>query len=174
MNYENLVRSLREQEKYGWNGWIGTLLRLSTVAITDLLVYKKAIDRMGPFGRLFIQYRGDPRGATGRPGTPEDMEDLIAIMPALEDIDGGRWRPIQEDVLRDLFSQVKELKEDRDSDVSLIEKILKFYPGGDFCSYCEKCWTDKCHEGETGICDPVYRRGGVKGNEEIHEKTSDG
>lgn len=37
-------------------------------AITDLLKYKDAIDRMGRFGTMFVQYSGDPRGVIGEIG----------------------------------------------------------------------------------------------------------
>lgn len=82
-------------------------------AITDLLRYKEAIERMGEFGKLFISYSGDPRGPIGTSGV-SNPEEEIAIMPILEDVDGGKWRPVKADILRDLFRRIETAKAERD------------------------------------------------------------
>ena len=91
-------------------------------AITDLLAraeaaekqfytYKDVIDRMGSFGRLFVPYKGDPRGPIGRAGS-STLEEEAVIMSVLTHVDGGKWRPVKEDVLRDLFSHIYAAKRD--------------------------------------------------------------
>lgn len=74
-------------------------------AITELLPYKEAIDKLGAFGALFLAYNGDPRGPIGRAGNePVDQEALF--MDVVTDVDGGVWRPVQESVLQDLLKQL--------------------------------------------------------------------
>lgn len=76
-------------------------------AITDLLKYKDAIDRMGFFGTLFVMYAGDPRGPIGRCGD-KSLEEEAETMPVITDVDGGRWRTVNENVLRDLIARMQE------------------------------------------------------------------
>lgn len=72
--------------------------------------YRRAIERMGQFGELFVEYDGDPRGPVGRAGGIS-IEDEAQIMPVITDVDGGRWRPVQEEVLQDLLKQFDYWKE---------------------------------------------------------------
>lgn len=72
--------------------------------------YRRAIERMGQFGELFVEYKGDPRGPMGRAGGMSISEEA-QTMPVITDVDGGRWRPVQEEVLQDLLKQFDYWKE---------------------------------------------------------------
>lgn len=90
--------------------------------------YRRAIERMGRFGELFVEYKGDPRGPMGRAGGIS-IEDEAQTMPVLTDVDGGQWRPVQEEVLQDLLKQLGYWKEQslkaRCEKQRLIEKAEK-------------------------------------------------
>lgn len=75
-----------------------------------LLKYKKAIERMGKFGQLFVEYEGCPRGPMGRLCCNTIQEEALA-MDMLTDIDGGKWRPINEEVLQEIISKLNKRKE---------------------------------------------------------------
>lgn len=64
------------------------------------------LERLGEFGRLFIDYVGCPRGAMGRMGAP--LTEELLSMPVLTDVDGGRWRPVNEDALQEAIALLKE------------------------------------------------------------------
>lgn len=78
------------------------VIREAAQRLEELLKYKAAIDRMGEFGQLFVEYEGCPRGAMGRMGDATIQEEALA-MDMLTDVDMGRWRPVNEDVLQDLL-----------------------------------------------------------------------
>lgn len=67
--------------------------------------YRRAIERMGRFGQLFVEYKGDPRGPMGRAGGMSIAEEA-QIMLVITDVDGGAWRPVQEEVLQELLKQL--------------------------------------------------------------------
>lgn len=71
--------------------------------------YRKAIQRLGTFGGLFVEYSGDPRGPKGVPGTGT-LEDWLLSMPVLTDVDGGKWRPVQEEALEELLKRYRALE----------------------------------------------------------------
>lgn len=68
--------------------------------------YMKAIERQGGFGRLFVDYDGCPRGPMGRMAGVSLVEEAL-YMPEIVDVDGGRWIPVQADVLHELCEQAK-------------------------------------------------------------------
>ena len=68
---------------------------------------KAAIERQGWFGELFLEYTGDPRGAMGRYCGP--LEKEVLTMPVIQDVDGGRWIPVNADALHELVEQFKAL-----------------------------------------------------------------
>lgn len=72
--------------------------------------YRRAIERLGRFGELFVEYKGDPRGPMGRAGGMSIAEEA-QIMPVITDVDGGVWRPVQEEVLQELLKQLDYWKE---------------------------------------------------------------
>ena len=72
--------------------------------------YRSALDRLGEFGRLFLGYEGDPRGPAGRPAA-QGLKAEILAMPVITDVDGGRWRPVNEDALQELLAKMDELVE---------------------------------------------------------------
>ena len=71
--------------------------------------YQKAIQRLETFGNLFVEYSGDPRGPKGVPGTGK-LEDWILSVPVLTDVDGGKWRPVQEEALEELLKRYRALE----------------------------------------------------------------
>ena len=71
-------------------------------------IYKKAIDSMGQFGKLFLDYKGCPRGAVGRACIP--IEEEVLLMPMIKDVDGGKWIPVNADALYELLENYKRLK----------------------------------------------------------------
>ena len=76
----------------------------------DLLKYKEAVERMGDFGKLFVSYAGDPRGPMGRAGD-WDIAKAALSQPVITDVDGGKWRPVNEDVMQELIRQLDWWKE---------------------------------------------------------------
>ena len=74
---------------------------------TNYTKYKDAIQRMGEFGLLFIEYSGCPRGPIGRYGGP--LEKEIMSMGIIKDVDGGEWVPVNKDALVELVGRYKVL-----------------------------------------------------------------
>ena len=72
----------------------------------DVLI--NAFHRLGEFGKLFVDYRGCPRGAMGRSCLP--IEDEVLQMPAIIDVDGGVWIPVNSEALHELVDEYKQLK----------------------------------------------------------------
>ena len=70
---------------------------------TNFTKYKDAIQRMGKFGLLFVEYSGCDRGAVGRYGGP--LEKEIMIMGVIKDVDGGEWVPVNKDALVELVGR---------------------------------------------------------------------
>lgn len=75
----------------------------------DCTKYKDAIERMGEFGRLFVEYSGCPRGAVGRYCGP--LEKEIMSMGVIKDVDGGEWVPVNKDELVELVGRYHLLAE---------------------------------------------------------------
>lgn len=73
--------------------------------IAEIKLKAEALDSMGEFGKLFIPYKGCPRGAPGRQCAPviEELQREAVIT----DVDGGRWRPVNEDALREAVALLK-------------------------------------------------------------------
>ena len=67
---------------------------------------RAVLERLGEFGRLFIDYVGYPRGAMGRMEAP--LTEELLSMPVLTDVDGGRWRPVNENSLQEAIALLKE------------------------------------------------------------------
>ena len=113
MNYEKLLKDCTTRaEVYRECGaaWNLTHEENCAIAITDLLRYKDAIERMGEFGKLFLSYTGDPRGPVGRAGGADITEEVL-LRPVITDVDGGQWRPVNEEALQDLLRQLDWWKE---------------------------------------------------------------
>ena len=62
---------------------------------------QNAMNRLGEFGKLFMDYAGCPRGPMGRMAGVSLVDEALS-MPEIVDVDGGRWVPVQADVLREL------------------------------------------------------------------------
>lgn len=111
-----------------------TIAQLAATAITHLIQYKDAIDRMGEFGKLFLQYSGDPRGMIGEAGhveagdVVERAKECVMHYETITDVDGNVWRPVLEDKLQFLICCMTELAEkaesERDAAVSLCGKLI--------------------------------------------------
>ena len=70
---------------------------------TNYTKYKDAIQRMGKFGLLFVEYSGCDRGTIGRYGGP--LEKEIMSMGVIKDVDGGEWVPVNKDALVELVGR---------------------------------------------------------------------
>lgn len=73
------------------------------------------LDRLGDFGKLFMDYTGCPRGAMGRACMP--IEEEVLQMKPITDVDGGRWIPVNADALHELVKKYASL---RDSAVPVV------------------------------------------------------
>ena len=102
------------------------------IALKNALKNQKAMDRLGEFGELFIDYSGDPRGPIGRAGA-SSLEQEALYMDVIKDVDGGEWRPVQEDVLQDILKELPEHVE--------FEKKVIFYDNTEGITIwcCPKC-----------------------------------
>lgn len=99
------------------------VIREAAQRLEELLKYKAAIDRMGEFGQLFVEYEGCPRGAMGRMGDATIQEEALA-MDMLTDVDMGRWRPVNEDVLQDLLRKaVIETGKEQNGEPLILEQL---------------------------------------------------
>lgn len=80
-------------------------------AEAELGRYREAMERLGEFGTLFLDYWGCPRGAVGRMGAPLDEE--VLHMPVLCDVDGGEWVPVPKDALLEMVEEWRRLSAER-------------------------------------------------------------
>lgn len=109
-DYKNMVENLRMPTWWDLESTEATLLDDAADVIEDLLKYKEAIGRLGDFGKLFMSYTGDPRGPMGRSGERDIAKEALS-QPVITDVDGGKWRPVSEEVLQDLIKQFDWWKE---------------------------------------------------------------
>ena len=94
----------RNNDKFEWRGVIG---EPQNPQKNDAL--QGAMDRLGMFGQLFVDYAGCPHGPMGRMAGVSLVDEALS-MDVLVDVDGGRWIPVQADVLRELCEQVQSGK----------------------------------------------------------------
>lgn len=71
---------------------------------------QKAMDRLGKFGKLFLDYRGCPMGHKGEP-CGVSLEEAVFQMPELQDVEGDRWVPVLADQLHRLGDRAKLAQE---------------------------------------------------------------
>lgn len=81
---------------------VGTLM---IDAAERLEILQNAMNRLGEFGKLFMDYEGCPRGLMGRMAGVSLVDEALS-MPEIVDVDGERWIPVQADVLHELCEQV--------------------------------------------------------------------
>lgn len=86
--------------------------------------YKDAVERMGNFGRLFVQYSGDPRGQMGHRGNRNDEIEDATMFSTIEDVEGDVWRPVLERVLQSLIQRTKKAEQERDAAIADIKHIV--------------------------------------------------
>lgn len=84
---------------------VGTLMIDAAERLESL---QNAMNRLGKFGKLFMDYNGCPRGPMGRMAGVSLVDEALS-MPEIVDVDGGRWIPVQADVLRELCEQAKSV-----------------------------------------------------------------
>lgn len=77
---------------------VGTLMIDAAERLERL---QDTMNRLGEFGKLFANYNGCPRGPMGRMGGVSLIDEALS-MPEIVDVDGGRWIPVQADVLHEL------------------------------------------------------------------------
>ena len=77
--------------------------------ITYIERLEATLDRLGDFGKLFADYTGCPRGATGRAALP--IEEEVLAMKPIRDVDNGEWIPVNADALRELVAKYKQLRD---------------------------------------------------------------
>ena len=90
----------------------------------ELNQYKDAVERMGNFGRLFVQYSGDPRGQMGHRGNRNDEIENATMFSTIEDVEGDVWRPVLERVLQSLIQRTKKAEQERDAAIADIKHIV--------------------------------------------------
>lgn len=71
--------------------------------------YERALQRLGSFGKLFVDYEGCPRGMVGRAMLP--IEEEVLLMPEIIDVDDGRWIPVNSEALKELVEKYQNLKQ---------------------------------------------------------------
>lgn len=119
------------------------VIREAAQRLEELLKYKTAIDRMGEFGQLFVEYEGCPRGAMGRMCDATIQEEALA-MDMLTDVDMGRWRPVNEDVLQDLLAELKRVEAKRKeyqlraAKADMERANIQAFVVTEYCPHCEK------------------------------------
>ena len=74
----------------------------------DKEALENAFHRLGAFGKLFVDYKGCPRGAMGRACVP--IEEEVLLMSPIIDVDNGKWIPVNADALYQLVEEYKQLK----------------------------------------------------------------
>lgn len=74
----------------------------------DKEALENAFHRLGAFGKLFVDYKGCPRGAMGRACVP--IEEEVLQMQPVVDADGGIWIPVNAEALHQLVEEYKQLK----------------------------------------------------------------
>lgn len=84
----------------------GSEERMSEERMISAEECKAAIERQGKFGKLFVEYRGCPRGHIGH-SFGITLEDEALLMPAITDVDGNEWIPVQKDVLLEILDRCK-------------------------------------------------------------------
>lgn len=112
------------------------------------------VEKLGKWGKLFVPYKGCPRGHVGRMGLPATLEDEALYWGVITDVDGGRWVPVVEGVLRELIAKSKAITRMMANEVRLIdayalEKDMRAY--ADNKAYCGHI------ELANGICKAVGR-----------------
>ena len=95
-------------------------------ALARIEQLEAALDRLGEFGKLFVDYKGCPRGAVGRLAAP--IEEEVVAMKLITDVDGGKWIPVNADALHDLVKKYNRLE-------AQIE-LMKLQMHGD-CGVCK-------------------------------------
>ena len=119
------------------------VIREAAQRLEELLKYKTAIDRMGEFGQLFVEHEGCPRGAMGRMCDATIQEEALA-MDMLTDVDMGRWRPVNEDVLQELLAELKRVEAKRKeyqiraAKADMERANIQAFVVTEYCPHCEK------------------------------------
>ena len=92
--------------------------------ITYIERLEATLDRLGDFGKLFADYTGCPRGATGRAALP--IEEEVLAMKPIRDVDNGEWIPVNADALRELVAKYKQLRDAVPKWINVEERLPEF------------------------------------------------
>lgn len=152
LNYKDIAENLKGPAWYDIED-SDNLLIDGAQAIEELLHYQSAIESMGNRGKLFLPYSGCARGCVGRSGVNGIKAEVCMFNP-ITDVDGGKWRPVNEDALQELLGQFEILQSKCSDLISKIEEIMKLYPAGDFCGWCGN--QDVCEQNNLKECNPKY------------------
>lgn len=113
MDLQNLIREYnRNCESDKSSGAFEALYRLRLAPTVDAV----PVEKLGKWGKLFIPYKGCPRGHVGRMGLPATLEDEALRWGVITDVDGGRWVPVVEAVLHELIAKAKAYDAAREID----------------------------------------------------------
>ena len=115
-------------------------------AIALIECMEATLERLGEFGKLFEEYTGCPRGATGRAALPSE-EEVLAMKP-IRDVDNGEWIPVNADALRELVAKYKQLR-----DAVPVVHARWIYSGdmdldGNSQGYCSRCGAGDKHRAD--------------------------
>lgn len=114
------VRRVTEYDEAGYD------MTYNAVPV-DVIEALSAVDavpaeRFGEFGKLFVDYKGCPRGAMGRLGGVLIEEEVLYMKP-ITDVDGGHWIPVNEDALHELVAKYKQLRDAVPKWIGVEEKL---------------------------------------------------
>lgn len=102
-----IIKSNLKNTARRWHGWMEEDVANDALAYIEKL--ESALNRLGEFGKLFMDYEGCPRGAMGRMAAPIEQE--VLHMKSITDVDGGKWIPANADALRELVEKYKQMEE---------------------------------------------------------------
>ena len=105
MDYKELLKD----QDFSSPQKIADWMHNAKAAIEELLPYQSAIESMGNWGKLFLPYSGCARGCVGRSGVNGIKAEVCMFNP-ITDVDGGKWRPVNEDALQELLGQFEILQ----------------------------------------------------------------
>lgn len=130
MDYKEQAAYLKRRSKRQFEDADEDAMYQAAQSITELIQYKDAIDRMGEFGKLFLQYSGCPRGMIGEAGyveagdVVERAKESVMHYETITDVDGNAWRPVLEDRLQSLIRHMTERAEAADTRAERAEMAI--------------------------------------------------
>ena len=145
MDYKEQAAYLKRRSKRQFEDADEDAMYQAAQSITELIQYKEAVDRMGEFGKRFLQYSGDPRGIIGEAGYAESgdvierAKELVMHYEPITDVDGNVWRPVLEDSLQLLIRCMTERAEKAEEERDTAIDDLSRRPHHSTCKNGERC-----------------------------------